>query len=151
MSRILRRMAGLAILALVWSGSMTASHASDLTDRLSALNARIVEFENEEHVSTVLDDIAQMRLEVGDAQNLIRAGEQAAALGVILRIEARQRFVDSMLRRTTFETLTHQRESDYLNLLNEANELQLDLETTQQRRQALQEEVRQIVDAMNQN
>lgn len=149
MRRILKTVVALTACVSLWVGVAAHASADDLTDRLSALNARIVEFENNEHVSTILEDIAQMRMEVGDAQNLIRAKENSAALGIILRIEARQRYVDSMLQRTSFEELTHQRESDYLDLLEEANELQIEVEATQQRRRSLQENVQAIVDAMN--
>ena len=125
--------------------------ADEMRSQLEAANERLVAHEAHEHASEASSEIAQMRLMISEAQGQLAAGDRLSARGTLLRVNAVQRLIESILQRATFERLAHERESDMLQTVEETSELQLQLEVATQRRQALQDEVRAIVDRLEQN
>ncbi len=126
-----------------------AGAADDLQDRLEAANASIAQFDTHELADEASLELAQARLEIAEVQGKLSASDTAWATIVLNRLEARVDLIDSMLERATVEQLADQRETDLFEMTAAADEAQLQLETMQQRRQQLQDDVSAIVDQMN--
>ena len=125
-----------------------AAHANELRQRLEAANDRIAEHERSDYADEASSEFSQVRMEVTDAQGLLAAGESRQAQSVILRIEARERLIASIIERATFEDLADQRESAANEMLHDADTAQLELESATQRRQQLQDEVQNILETL---
>lgn len=132
------------LLLLVPSTAM----ADDLRSRLEAANSRLSEHERSAYADEASTEFSQVRMEVTDAQQLLAAGETRKANSLILRIEARERLIASIVERATFEELADQRESAAIEMLNEADNAQLELESATQQRQQLQDEVHNILETL---
>lgn len=143
-TKALLRLGVLGLLLLLPATAM----ADDLRSRLEAANTRIVEHERSEFADEAASEFAAVRLEITDAQGLLAAGEVRQANSVILRIEARKRLIGSVIQRATFEALADQRESAAIEMLHEADNTQIEMESAIQRRQQLQDEVQSILETL---
>lgn len=150
MARWTRTLGAVVISALAFAATPAfAGTEDDLRDRLEAANAAVANFETHEMADEAALEMGQARLEIAEVQGKISAADYGWATIVLNRLEARVELIESIMERATVEQLADQRETDLFDMTNEADEAQLELETVQQRRQQLQDDVAVIVDQMN--
>jgi hypothetical protein len=125
--------------------------ASTIRTRMEDLNVELAELETHEFADDAAGEFATCRLEVGEIQGLLARDEIGDAGAVLLRLEARKFLIESLLERATFENLAQQRETELFEMQSEADQLQVDLAATEQRRNTLQEQVSDIVESTQQD
>ena len=123
--------------------------AEELQDRLEQASVRLTTLELDEHADAAALEFGQARLEIAEAQGQLTADDYGAAAILLARLEARIDLIESAIQRDTVESLADQRETDLFDMQTEADEAQLLVETLQQQRHALQDDVETIVDQMN--
>lgn len=148
--RLQTMLVGLALL-LPAAVSARDMNSSEIRTRVEDLNIEMATLQTHDFADEAAQEFAQARIEVGDVQGLISQGEVARAEVVLRRLEARVSMIQSVLDRATVEHLADERESELLELQNEADTLQLELEAAQQQRNQLQDAVNAIIDAMESN
>ncbi len=148
--RLRATLVGLALL-LPAAASARDMNSSEIRTRVEDLNIEMATLQTHDFADEAAQEFAQARIEVGDVQGLISQGEVARAEVVLRRLEARVSMIRSVLDRATVEHLADERESELLELQNEADTLQLELEAAQQQRNQLQDAVNAIIDAMESN
>lgn len=148
--RLRATLVGLALL-LPAAASARDMNSSEIRTRVEDLNIEMATLQTHDFADEAAQEFAQARIEVGDVQGLISQGEVARAEVVLRRLEARVSMIQSVLDRATVEHLADERESELLELQNEADTLQLELEAAQQQRNQLQDAVNAIIDAMESN
>lgn len=145
-SRLLGFVAALTLLA---APAAARESAQDLQRRLEDANVLITTLETHEYADEAAAEFGQARLEVAEAQAKLTLSDYGWATIIINRLEARLSLIESTLERATIEHLADQRESELFDIQSEADRKQIELETAQQQRQQLQDEVSAIVDQMN--
>lgn len=122
--------------------------ASDLRERMEDMNVELAELETHDFADESAAEFAQCRLEVGEIQGLLSRNEIGLAAIVVRRLEARMSLIESTLERATYEALAQERETELFEIQEQADALQVELLSAEQRRAALQEEVAAIVESM---
>lgn len=145
---LLSSLALVAVFGMPESAEARDVSATDIRRRVEDINVEIADLEVHEHADSATREFAQARLEITDVQSQVAREEIAQAEVVLRRLEARVNLIRSSLERATVEELAQQRESELLSLQQEADELMLELETAQRRRQRLQDDVSTIVENM---
>lgn len=148
MKRLLQGLVLAAVLsavAPVWARDYTLS---SIRTRMEDLNVQMAEMATHDFADEAAGEFAQCRLEVGEIQGMLARNEVGEAAIVLQRLEARIFLIDSMLERATFEDLATERETELFEIQTEADQLQVDLTSTEQRRRQMQEQVQTIVDSM---
>lgn len=121
---------------------------SEIRTRVEDINAMLGEFESSPHADEVRTEIRQATLEIGEIQAKLSQDDVAGAQVTLNLLEARLGLIESAVQRALVEDLANERESELIAIQQEADQLQIDLTTAQQRREQLQGEVQQIIDAV---
>ena len=124
-------------LGLIMSAAMPAmarGTEDDLRDRLEEANARLVQLETHEMSDEAAAEFGQARLEVSEIQGKLTTQDWGWAMIILNRLEARLDLAESVLDRATVEELADQRETELFDMQTEADNLQIELESLQQRR-----------------
>jgi hypothetical protein len=129
----------------VWAGEYTLT---SIRTRMEDLNVQMAEMETHDFSDEAAGELAQCRLEVGEIQGMLARNEVGEAAIVLQRLEARMFLIESMLERATFEDLATERETELFEIQSAADQLQIDLTSTEQRRREMQGQVQTIVDSM---
>lgn len=138
-------LASLLLLGMLVSGA-AASEA--LEQRLATVNASLVELERNPLTDEGQAEIARARLELTRVERHLADGDTARASSILVRLEAREQYLRSVVDRASMEALADQRESEANDMLREANQAQLELESALRQRMRLQENVNQIVESL---
>jgi hypothetical protein len=141
--------ASLALLALMLSAS--AAHAlspEEVASRMETASSLLAELETHELRDDASQDIAVARLAITDIQTSLASEMYGKAETTLLTLEATLKLVKSLLDRGEIEGLADKREADNVTVQTQADELQLELETTSSRRTDLQSQVSAIVDSL---
>ena len=148
----LRKIGLIAAAAITFSASAAFAEGEDeparLRARLEAANAKLAELENREFHENCGQDIGAARLAISDATTAISAEQFGKAIITLNVLEARLTFIESELDRAVIDDLATKRESDNIQIQTEADDMQLQLETLSQRRQQLQEQLHDVVKAV---
>jgi hypothetical protein len=139
----------LALLALMLSAS--AAHAlspEEVASRMETASSLLAELETHELRDDASQDIAVARLAITDIQTSLASEMYGKAETTLLTLEATLKLVKSLLDRGEIEGLADKREADNVTVQTQADELQLELETTSSRRTDLQSQVSAIVDSL---
>jgi hypothetical protein len=139
----------LALLALMLSAS--AAHAlspEEVASRMETASSLLAELETHELRDDASQDIAVARLAITDIQTSLASEMYGKAETTLLTLEATLKLVKSLLDRGEIEGLADKREADNVTIQTQADELQLELETTSSRRTDLQGQVSAIVDSL---
>ena len=141
--------ASLALLSLMLSAS--AAHAlspEEVASRMETASSLLAELETHELRDDASQDIAVARLAITDIQTSLASEMYGKAETTLLTLEATLKLVKSLLDRGEIEGLADKREADNVTVQTQADELQLELETTSSRRTDLQSQVSAIVDSL---
>ena len=144
-----KHLASLTLIALMLSAS--AAHAlspEEVTTRMEAASSLLAELETHELRDEASQDIATARLAITDIQTSLASEMFGKAETTLLTLEATLKLVKSVLDRGEIEGLADKREADNVTIQTQADELQLELETTSARRTDLQGQVAAIVDSL---
>ncbi len=149
----MRNIISLLVVVLVMGGFSTSLlarefSATELRARMEDMNVELAELETHDFSDESAAEFAQCRLEVGEIQGLLSRNEIGLAAIVLQRLEARMSLIESTLERATYEALAQERESELFEIQEQADALQVELLSAEQRRTALQDEVSAIVDSM---
>lgn len=120
----------------------------DFRDQIEELNAKLTRLETHDLADEAASEFGQARLEVAEAQGKITAEDYARARIILMRLESRLMLAESILERATIEQLADQRETELFEMMTAADDVQIDLEAAQQRRQQLQDNVTVIIEQM---
>jgi hypothetical protein len=140
--------AGLFLLttgAEAWARNMSAT---EIRRRAEDLNVEIADLRTHEYADEVARELAQANTEVTDIQVKLGRDEFTQAEVVLITLEGRVAMIRSAVERAGIESLAQQRESELIEITEEANELRIELETARQLRQRMQAEVATIVESM---
>lgn len=150
MVRIVKKhLASLTLIALLVSGSAAhALPAAEVTSRMEAASSLLAELETHELRDEASQDIATARLAITDIQTSLASEMLGKAALTLFTLEATLKLVKSVLDRGEIEGLANKREADNVTIQTQADELQLELETTSARRTDLQGQVTAIVDSL---
>ncbi len=148
MPRLLRGLLAAGLAGSLLLGPAAEARDNDYSDRLETANAMLTRLETHDYADEAAQEFGQARLEVAEAQAKITGEDYARAEIVLNRLESRLMLAESILERATIEELADQRETEQFDMMTEADNIQVDLETAQQQRQVLQDEVSAIVDQM---
>lgn len=141
--------ASLALIALMLSGSSAqALSPEEISSRMEAASSLLAELETHELRDDASQDIASARLSMTDIQTSLASEMYGKAETTLLTLEATLKLVKSLLDRGEIEQLATKREADNVTIQTQADELQLELETTSSRRSDLQSQVSAIVDSL---
>jgi hypothetical protein len=135
----------LSVAMPVWARDYTLT---SIRTRMEDLNVQMAEMETHDFADEAAGELAQCRLEVGEIQGMLARNEVGEAAIVLQRLEARMFLIQSLLERATFEDLATERETELFEIQSVADQLQIDLTSTEQRRRQMQEQVQTIVDSM---
>lgn len=108
----------------------------------------LAELETHELRDEASQDIATARLAITEIQTSLASEAVEKAELTLLTLEATLKLVKSVLDRGEIEGLADKREADNVSILTQADELQLELETTSSRRNDLQSQVTAIVESL---
>lgn len=146
----MRVLLGCVMSALLLVGLLASSAVASesLENRLAAVNASLLELERNPLSDEGQAEIARARLELNRAERHIADDERARASAILVRLEARERYLRSIVDRAAMEALADQRETEANDMLREANQAQLELESALRQRQRLQEDVNRIVESL---
>lgn len=115
---------------------------------MEAASSLLAELETHELRDEASQDIAASRLAITDIQTSLASEMYGKAETTLLSLEATVTFIKSVLDRGAIEQLADKREADNVTIQTQADELQLELETTSSRRGDLQTQVTAIVDSL---
>ncbi len=139
----------LALLVLMLSASAAnALSPEEVASRMEAASSLLAELETHELRDDASQDIAVARLAITDIQTSLASEMYGKAETTLLTLEATLKLVKSLLDRGEIEGLADKREADNVTIQTQADELQLELETTSSRRTDLQSQVSAIVDSL---
>lgn len=139
----------LALLVLMLSASAAnALSPEEVASRMEAASSLLAELETHELRDDASQDIAVARLAITDIQTSLASEMYGKAETTLLTLEATLKLVKSLLDRGEIEGLADKREADNVTVQTQADELQLELETTSSRRTDLQSQVSAIVDSL---
>jgi hypothetical protein len=141
--------AALAVALLV---SAAPAHArgteSEIRSVLEDVNARLAQLAASDYASDASQEIEQARLEIAEVQGKLSAQDFGWASIVLNRVAARLALIESMEQRAEVDAIAEERESELFAITREADDAQIELESLQLRRTQLQDDVRAIADAM---
>ncbi|MCB9507600.1 MAG: hypothetical protein H6698_06795 [Myxococcales bacterium] len=147
------RFASAGALALVLAAAPSAAFARDVEDELrdvlEEVNARLARLGTSEYADDAALEIGQAQLEIAEAQGKITAADYGWATIIINRVSARLELIESIEQRAEVDDIAQQRETELYSITQEADESQIELEQLQLRRGQLQDDVAEIVAAMN--
>ena len=142
-------LASMTLVALLFSsGAAHALSPEQVTARMEAASSLLAELETHELRDEASQDIATARLAITDIQTRLASEMFGKAETTLNTLEATLRLVKSVLDRGEIEGLADKREADNVTIQTQADELQLELETTSARRTDLQGQVTAIVDSL---
>ncbi|NQW63841.1 MAG: hypothetical protein HQ461_13495 [Deltaproteobacteria bacterium] len=142
--------ASLALIALMLSASMAhALSPEEVASRMEAASGLLAELETHELRDDASQDISTARLAITDIQTSLASEMYGKAETTLLTLEATLKLVKSLLDRGEIDQLADKREADNVTIQTQADELQLELETTSSRRTDLQSQVSAIVDSLD--
>lgn len=126
------------------------AHARDAEyrERLEEANGELIRLEAHDFADEASQEFGQARLEVAEAQAQITGEDYARAAILLMRLEARLRLANSILERATIEALADERETEQFTMMSEADSVQIELQSAQQQRQQLQDNVGAIITQM---
>ncbi len=144
--------ASLALIALMLTASVAhALSPEEVASRMEAASGLLAELETHELRDDASQDIATARLAITDIQTSLASEMYGKAETTLLTLEATLKLVKSLLDRGEIDQLADKREADNVTIQTQADELQLELETTSSRRTDLQSQVSAIVDSLDQD
>lgn len=144
-----KHLGSITLVALMLSaGSAHALSPEQVTARMEAASSLLAELETHELRDEASQDIATARLAITDIQTSLASEMFGKAETTLNTLEATLRLVKSVLDRGEIEGLADKREADNVTIQTQADELQLELETTSARRTDLQGQVTAIVDSL---
>ena len=142
-------LASITLVALMLSAaSAHALSPEQVTARMEAASVLLAELETHELRDEASQDIATARLAITDIQTSLASEMFGKAETTLNTLEATLKLVKSVLDRGEIEGLANKREADNVTIQTQADELQLELETTSARRTDLQGQVTAIVDSL---
>lgn len=133
---------------LLFSGSANALSPEEVSSRMEEASSFLAELETHELRDEASQDIATARLAITEIQTSLASEAVEKAELTLLTLEATLKLVKSVLDRGEIEGLADKREADNVSILTQADELQLELETTSSRRNDLQSQVTAIVESL---
>ena len=143
------RIASIALSAvMLCAGSAHALSPDEVSKRMEAASSLLAELETHELRDEASQDIATARLAITDIQTSLASEMYGKAETTLLTLESTVTFIKSVLDRGEIEHLADKREADNVTIQSQADELQLELETTSSRRGDLQGQVSAIVDSL---
>jgi hypothetical protein len=151
--KVMRRIISFLVVVLAVGGfspSLMAREfsATEIRSRMEDMNVELATLETHDYSDESAAEFAQCRLEVGEIQGLLSRNEIGLAAIVLQRLEARMSLIESTLERATYEALAQERETELFEIQEQADALQVELLSAEQRRATLQQEVAAIVESM---
>ena len=142
--------ASLVLIASLLSASTAQAALSpeEVASRMETASSLLAELETHELRDDASQDIATARLSITDIQTSLASAMYGKAETTLLTLEATLKLVKSLLDRGEIDQLADKREADNVTIQTQADELQLELETTSSRRTDLQGQVSAIVDSL---
>jgi chromosome segregation ATPase len=130
------------------AGTAWATSATELQNRLNAAREHLAQLGTDPMADTAATEIEHARIDIDEAsQRLTNHLEELAEVSVI-RLENRVKLIEAMIQQATVEALADERESAAVDMTQQADQAQVQYESTEARRTALRSDVSEILEQL---
>ncbi len=137
---------GAVLLLSVLGGTAFADDEDDLRDRLNEAREHLAELGADPSADIVAArEIERARIDIDQAADRLANHREELAEVAVIRVENRVKLIEAVIDQATMDELAEERESANIAMTREADQAQVQYEATEARRDALREEVSEIL------
>jgi len=137
---------GAALLLGAMGRTALADDEGELRDRLNTAREHLAELGADPSADVAAArEIERARIDIDEAADRLANHREELAEVSVIRVENRVKLIEALIEQATIEALAEERESATISMTREADQAQVQYESTEARRDALRSEVSEIL------